>query len=118
MLSIQKTPNQNKLVDIWEILKRTHHFICKNGGDAYSWESVLQILDPPVLEEPEEYKKQRMWLHTALSRDPTPYQFNLAMCEAWLRLHHIVFGMLKRGGPRPNTGGPRAGAVRKRRTPV
>ena len=110
--SIPSTPNRDKLAELMHILSRTRKYIEKQGGNPCEWESVIETLDPSPVDEPEPYKNQRQMLHSALCRDPTPFQLNLAFCEAWLRLHNVKYSLAGRGGARPNAGGRRPGAGR------
>lgn len=96
----------------WKILSRTREYILKHGGDPYHMDSVLATLDPPLPDEPEAFRRHRLWLHQSLCRDPSPFKSELSKCEAWLRLHATMFGHLRHGGPRRNAGGKRAGAGR------
>ena len=113
--SIEPTLNRYRLPYLMPILSRTRRYIERQGGNPYDWESVIETLDPSPTNEPEPYKGQRQMLHSALSRDPTPFRLNLAFCEAWLRLHNVKYSLAGRGGARPNTGGRRVGAGRPRK---
>ncbi len=110
--SIPETSNRDRLPELMQLLSRTCRYIKKQGGDPCRWESVIEILDPPTIDELVAYRRQRQWLHKALCRDPTPFQLNLAFCEAWLRLHNVKYSLAGRGGARPNSGGARPGAGR------
>ncbi len=113
--SVEPTLNRYRLPYLMPILSRTRRYIERQGGNPYEWESVIETLDPSPVDEREPYKSLRKILHSALCRDPTPFQHNLAFCEAWLRLHNVKYSLSGRGGARPNTGGRRAGAGRPRK---
>lgn len=98
-------PVPYNLVPIWKVLSRTRGYIESHGGNIYDMESILAVLNPSPPDESEEFRRHRHWLHEALCRDPSPLKSELAKCEAWLRLHAVMFGHLRHGGPRRNAGG-------------